>query len=290
VSCDEITKNGTPCKRGAICWQHFRLRAQRELKKRTYGIWRKVRPFASGVAASLVAGIIIAAMQSGFKHAEFAWSGSQPKTTAAEPTNQAPLPQDRRQSVEPSRSSVAVLPVGSTCNVPPPSIYSVSLQENVPTTDKLGVSANGLEPNAVLGGPTFSLPGNQSLSDAMAAIAKTTSETGNLTLTGSQPFPPSSFDPSKMISSASIEQMKALLDTSRGASQAGIVQMATLQAPSWTLGGISNPSGLPSLSNPTISGSGVPVVLPTTWQPSPATISGAQLPTTLQEDWPRSPQ
>jgi hypothetical protein len=127
-------------------------------------------------------------------------------------------------------------------------------------------------PNAVLGVPTFSWPTNQSLSDAMAALAKPASETGNLALTGGQPFPPSSFDPSRMSSSASMEQMK--LDTSGAASsQAGITQAAALP-PSWTLSAVSNPNGFQSLSNPTINGSGVPIVLPTAWQTSPATISG----------------
>ena len=283
MSCDEDTKNGTLCKRRAICWQHLRLRAQRELKKRTDGFWRKIQPDVRDVATSLVAAIIFVAVQSGYRHVEVAWSGSQPNTTATstEPANRTPLTQDPLERVEPSRSTVAALPVGAACNVPPPGISSVSLQDNVPTTDRLGVSVNGLEANAALGVPTFSLPGNQSLSDAMAAVAKTASETGNLALTGGQPFPSSSFDPSKMISSVSTEQMKSLLDTSSGASQAAIAQAATLQAPSWTLSGISNPSGLPSLSNPTISGSGVPIVLPTTWQIPPATISGT-VPTTLQ--------
>jgi hypothetical protein len=293
MACDEITKNGTPCKRGAICWQHLRIRAQREVKKRADGIWKTFRPFAFGVATSLVAAILYSTVPSGIKQVEVAWSGLQPKTTATtvEPPKQTPLRQDTRGNFEPPLSPVALLPVGSTCNVPPPATSSVSLQENFPTTDQLGVSVNRLDPTVVLGVPTSSWPGNQSLSDTVAAMSKTTSETGILSLTGGPQFPPSSFDPSKMISTASMEQMKALLDASEVASsQTGLAQTASLQMPANTgiLTGISSPSGF-QISSPTITGNGTPIVLPSTWQTFPS-AAGTTFPTTVPTTLPISLQ
>lgn len=288
MSCDAITENDTLCKREAFCWQHLRLRARREVKKRADGTWKKFRPFASNVASGLVAAILFAAVQSGIRYGGVAWSGSQPKTTVTivEPTKQTPLPQESRRNFEPSSLPVAV---GSTCSVSPPAISSVSLQETTPTTDQLSISVSRF---AVLGEATSSWPSNQSLSDAMAAAAaKNVSGIGNPLLTENQPFSPISFDASKMISSSSMEQTKALLDASVVASsQSGIAQMANLQMPANTgvLSDIATPIGyLPS--SPTISGNGIPVVLPSTWQ-TPSAITGTASPTAFPFTVSTSPQ
>ncbi|HXA76629.1 MAG TPA: hypothetical protein VNV41_05800 [Candidatus Acidoferrales bacterium] len=91
------------------------------------------------------------------------------------------------------------------------------------------------------------------------------------------------FDPSKMTSIPSVEQMKALIDAwGVGSPQTGTAEALSLQIPANTgmLSGVSSPNAF-QLSSPAVNGSGLPIVLPNTLQIPPSTLSGI-LPTTLQ--------
>jgi hypothetical protein len=301
--CNYIKADGRKCGNKGRCPHHDKLTKKNPVEK-SPSFWRSATTSAVGnLLAQMVTVIFMLVLAVFFPNSfrilqtlNSPLPPSNPLRVVAAIPPQAPTNLEAHQSADSPVLQCCTTAVGP--NTPAAPVLSAALVAGIPSSlleeslshsdsvtavaDRAMPAAtevlNGIDPNAKLGTQTW--PGNQSLSDAMAALAKTNSQSGITTLTGVQPSSAQSFDWSKVISTPPMEPGKELMDASGvGSSQTGIAQIASLRMPAnaGALAGISTPNGY-QLSNPTINGDGTPIVDPRTWQ---ALTTGSPFPATV---------
>jgi len=304
--CDAITKSGTRCKRDGFCWQHPRSgarqktqppelappRIERRLDKAWFGFGGNLRGFVGALVVNLIADFIILGVQVQIQPPIVLLNSVPEAGTATVASNkEASCPADR-----PAKNTFTATSPDSGLSAP--AAYSPSLQDIVRSSPEFpaasfGINVNDLAKNELpqglrdlkgsvisdgqlTGANTLSLPNWVSASSDTILNPKIVSNANLMTVpTGGV------FDPSRVISTLPMDQIKAMLDASGvGSSQAGTAQSTNFQMPAYvgTLTDNSTPSGIQPLSL-TINGSGIPTVLPTTWQ-TPSAITGATFPVT----------
>ena len=303
--CNGITKNGTRCKREGYCWQHSTSRASQKtqtaelapprIDRRIDNAWfgGNFRGVVGTLVIGLIANFISLGVQLQFPTRIEVVNVVPEAGRATVALNQGPsCPASR-----PAETNIAASTEGSGVLAPP--AYPVSLQDVVRASDSLptpsiGVNGNDLAANK-LPYDLSDLKGNV-LAENQLSGAKTLQlpswvlangdTTSNPTSVGGPYFMAGPtgqvFDPSKVVATPSVDQMKALLDASGvGSLQTGITQTTSFHLPEYT--GTLTDNSIPSgsqLSSPSINGSGIPAVLPTTWQTLPA-VSGTTFPITV---------
>lgn len=318
--CDYIKPDGTKCGNKGRCPHHDKLTKKDPIQLAKRDPAQKSPDFLRSAAASALgnvfgriicaAAILIFAVVSpdAYRTLQSLNSPLPPSSPVGiDASNRAQTASEAEAKLEPRQ--VAASPVPLCCpttvgsDTPASAIVtssailgapSPSLQENLSHSDSvtevlngavptaIGI-ANGIEPNAVVVLPSALLQGIPSNSAAMAVIGKTTPEPAILALIGGQSTQ-SSFDPSKIAASLSMENSSA---TNAGFPRDAIAQVASLQVPSsnWPPNGVISSNALQSIPNPVTDSTGIPIVAPAAFQTSP-TITGTNHPITL----PTSPQ
>jgi hypothetical protein len=229
--CNYIKSDGTKCGNKGRCRHHDHLPKQ-SFRTRLRGFFRQ--PVITSACGNIIARVVsvtallvLGVVFQNDPRIQYALNLRSPLSSSVETvaSNRAPAPVTDLRA-----SAIDGVPVSS-------------LQENLHHSDDVTaivtraapdtmVGVNGIELNGGLGVTSFSLQGNQSLSDAMAAIEKNVTVTGQLTGLTS---PSASFDAPTFDWSKVDQQTQALIDASViRSSQTGIIQNVNFKWPADT--------------------------------------------------------